>query len=281
MRRTPPAKASLVDRTIYATDEVAVGVWRCPLGYPGFVDTGPIEGQIVVFPRTSVWIEPSGGSRFVADARVATVFNRGQTYRRFPIHPAGDFGEWWRVSPTLAREIAATIDPRAAERPEQPFGVPWVPTESRLYLRQRLLYRRLRAGCVEPFAAEEAILNLVADTLTASANRTERATSARDREIAAAARERIARNPTSREPLAEMASTFGVPIYRLCRAYRNATGSTLHAHRLDLRLRLALERLDEPDLARVALDLGFAHHSHFTEAFRRRYGQPPSRFRAA
>jgi AraC-like DNA-binding protein len=58
---------------------------------------------------------------------------------------------------------------------------------------------------------------------------------------------------------------------------------------LRLRLALALERLagDATDateattLSRLALDLGFASHSHFTFTFRRVLGASPSDFRRA
>jgi AraC family transcriptional regulator len=45
-----------------------------------------------------------------------------------------------------------------------------------------------------------------------------------------------------------------------------------------VRLLLALERLEdgERDLSRLALDLGYSSHSHFTAAFRRSFGTPPS-----
>jgi methylphosphotriester-DNA--protein-cysteine methyltransferase len=44
---------------------------------------------------------------------------------------------------------------------------------------------------------------------------------------------------------------------------------------------LALDRLQagEDDLARLAAELGFAGHSHFTEQFRRSYGATPSQVR--
>jgi AraC family transcriptional regulator len=56
---------------------------------------------------------------------------------------------------------------------------------------------------------------------------------------------------------------------------------TLHHYLLELRMRLALERCgaDGSSLSRVALELGFSSHSHFTAAFRARLGFPPSRAR--
>ena len=45
----------------------------------------------------------------------------------------------------------------------------------------------------------------------------------------------------------------------------------------------ALERIADPalPLTELALDLGFASHSHFTDTFRRTFGRPPSAVRAA
>ena len=62
---------------------------------------------------------------------------------------------------------------------------------------------------------------------------------------------------------------------------RAVTGGTLHAWLVRLRLQVSLERVAEPgcELTEIALDLGFSSHSHFTEAFRRAFGVPPSVFR--
>jgi AraC-like DNA-binding protein len=55
---------------------------------------------------------------------------------------------------------------------------------------------------------------------------------------------------------------------------------TLHAYRNDLRLRSSLEQLESGgDLTRLALDLGYSSHSHFTSSFRVLFGVPPSAIR--
>ena len=66
----------------------------------------------------------------------------------------------------------------------------------------------------------------------------------------------------------------------LCRLFRRHTGMTLHEYRTELRLRDALDRLASRrgDLTRIALDLGFSSHSHFTAAFRRAFGMTPTAF---
>jgi AraC family transcriptional regulator len=74
-----------------------------------------------------------------------------------------------------------------------------------------------------------------------------------------------------------LAEKLGISPFRLCRAFRQATGGTLHQHLTDLRLAAALERLPQyrERLTALALDLGFSSHSHFTHAFRGRFGRTP------
>jgi AraC family transcriptional regulator len=72
-------------------------------------------------------------------------------------------------------------------------------------------------------------------------------------------------------------------VIHFARMFRRHTGASLHRHLLRLRLRAALERIVATldDLAAVALDVGFASHSHFTDAFRREFGRAPSEVRRA
>jgi AraC-like DNA-binding protein len=58
-------------------------------------------------------------------------------------------------------------------------------------------------------------------------------------------------------------------------------GVSLHQHRLALRLHASLAMLRDTtdEISSVALDLGFADHSHFTVSFRRRFGVTPSAYR--
>jgi AraC-like DNA-binding protein len=78
--------------------------------------------------------------------------------------------------------------------------------------------------------------------------------------------------------LTRIAAALGVSVFHLCRSFRRATGLTLHGYRDEVRLRMALERLEqgEGDLTRLGLELGYSSHSHFTAAFRRSFGRPPS-----
>jgi AraC family transcriptional regulator len=83
------------------------------------------------------------------------------------------------------------------------------------------------------------------------------------------------------ESLTALAKRLGVSASYLARAYRAATGRTLHRRVAQLRLAEALRRLaaGANDLTALALELGYSSHSHFTSEFKRHLGVPPSRFR--
>ena len=80
--------------------------------------------------------------------------------------------------------------------------------------------------------------------------------------------------------LAEVGRAAGVSPFCLCRTFKAATGTTLHAYRDRLRLQHALERVASgEDLTKVGLAVGYSSHSHFTAAFRRAFGLTPSEAR--
>src|SRR4051812_26270265 len=116
----PASIQRFVDADLFRTCRVAIGMFRCPLSYPSFRDTGPIQQFLMVFPRTSVWIAHEGSRRFLADPTVATIYNHGQRYERFPSSADGDRCDWFAMSDGLAREIVSAFDEAAAESP-RPF----------------------------------------------------------------------------------------------------------------------------------------------------------------
>lgn len=80
--------------------------------------------------------------------------------------------------------------------------------------------------------------------------------------------------------LDQVSRAVGVsPIY-LTQEFRRSEGIPLYQYHLSLRLARALTELPHSnDITGLALDLGFSSHSHFTLAFRRRFGMTPSQYR--
>ena len=83
--------------------------------------------------------------------------------------------------------------------------------------------------------------------------------------------------------LARIADQVDVSPYHLCRVSREVTGFAVHQYLRQLRIRHGLESVLETTdpLGRVAVDLGFTHHSHFTNAFRRDFEITPSVLRSS
>jgi len=159
------------------------------------------------------------------------------------------------------------------------------PADATTYLAQRRVF--LDAATVpdaDPLEVEERVLDLLDRVLKLAYG--ERAGSSKPRlphaaDLADAAKQWVAPRVAERLTLTRIAAALGVSVFHLCRSFRRATGLTLNAYRDQVRLRVALERLEQGtrDLTCLALDLGYSSHSHFTAAFRRSFGRPPSQAR--
>jgi AraC-like DNA-binding protein len=274
-----------LDRVLFDSGRVTVGEWRCRRTHANFADTGPTEHYLVAFPRTTVRIQHADRRSFVSDPTLFTMYNRGQRYRREAIDPEGDRCDWWAVDGDNARAIAAAVDAPAASDAERPFRFDHGPADAALYLRQRRVLHRLRSGAIDAVEAEEETLAIVARALAAARGH-ERSRARVDRtahrDLAHDARALIGLRFRDRVTLAMLASALGVSAFHLCRVHRAQTGTTVHRHLTRLRLRASLEALEgRDDLCRIALDAGFASHSHFTAAFRAEFGLAPSRWRSS
>jgi AraC-like DNA-binding protein len=132
-------------------------------------------------------------------------------------------------------------------------------------------------------AVEEEAPALPRLTLANSAKRDEDAETRRGhRQLVESVKAILIAEPGSPHRLKELATMLGVSPSHLAHVFRAEVGLGLHQYLLQVRMALALDRLSDgaSDLTRLALDLGFVSHSHFTAVFRRCFGMPPSRVRA-
>jgi AraC-like DNA-binding protein len=91
----------------------------------------------------------------------------------------------------------------------------------------------------------------------------------------------LAGQPTKPWHLESIARTVYCSPFHLARQFRAVTGESIARYLLRLRLALALDSLvqGETDLSRLALELGFAHHSHFSARFKSVFGETPTAVR--
>ncbi len=235
-----------------------------------------------VLPRRGVFVRHVAGRPVVADSNHALFFRRGETHRVSHPIDGGDACTVFAIAERRLREVGGELDPRWADT-EVPAAPGSVCTPPRIDLLHRGLLAELRRGGAG-LAVEEIVLELVASLLV-SDETSERATTQqrgatarRHAELVERTRIELARRLDAKLDLIDLAHTVHSSPFHLSRVFRAQTGTTLRAYHERLRLRAALDRIlaDERDLTQLALDVGFTHHSHFTNRFRREYGVPPS-----
>ncbi|MBI5511381.1 MAG: helix-turn-helix transcriptional regulator [Deltaproteobacteria bacterium] len=96
-----------------------------------------------------------------------------------------------------------------------------------------------------------------------------------------AVEELLRSDPGASPSLDQLAALCGMSRFHFLRRFKRQYGMPPHAYLLRLKVERAAEllRRTEMPLTTIAYDLGFGSSSRLTEAFARRFGQPPSRWR--
>ncbi len=265
-----------------------IGRFYCPPSHPRFSDTGPIDGTIIVFPRTSVTITHAGQQPIVGDPNVVMFYNQGQRYTRGKLSEEGDICDWFGFAPQIVVEALRPVDPRVDDRWDKPFVFSHGPSTSHLYLQQRLLVEALsHEDAPDLFTIEEKMLAVLQEAVRIrywrkrSSPQKSPTTQKSHRELVAGAKVILATRYAEALSLEQLAEGLYTSPYHLCRVFRQETGQTIHNYLNQIRLRASLEQVaaGERSLLELSLALGFANHSHFSAAFRRAFGVPPSRLR--
>jgi len=152
-------------------------------------------------------------------------------------------------------------------------------TSGRVDMAHRALLARARHGA-DGFELAERVVRLAEGLLREPVRAPAPGGAPSHRRLAEAARDVLVTDPAF-DGLDRLARLLGVSRSHLSRVFRAETGETLTRFRNRLRVRAALDRLadGDRDLARLAADLGFADHAHFTRAVRAEVGDPPSHLR--
>ena len=265
---------AVVERTLYRTDALRLGEFRCPPESPRWRTPNVIPGRAhVAFPATSAIIRHAGAEPVLANPNHVVFYNPGQRYLRTLHDPRGDRCWFLELGPALAAELVDGGEFRFAAGP----------ADARARLLLHAAVRHLAGGAPDPLLVEETLAEALGRTVAAAArfHRVPRPQPPAHHRLVERAKELLTETACERLPLSELGRRLHVSEYHLARVFRAGTGVGLHRYRTHLRLRLALERLVDPDvdLARLARDLGFASHSHFTDSFRAVFGVPPSTVR--
>ena len=274
-------------RTLLSGLGVTVTEFSCaarvePLGPE---EPNPTHGIVLV--RKGVFRRQARDETVLADANQVLFFNAGEPYRYAHPVPGGDECTVLALDADRALELVCRHAPRDAERPEKPFRIGGALSSTiaarRHYELLALLHRRgarlavedaVAALCDEAVGAAYRMRGVAGARESAAAGR-------RRRELVEAAKVVVNEHLESLPSLGQLARALGCSPFHLSRVFHVTAGISLRAYALRLRARRAAEQLSSGarDLTRLALELGYADHSHFTNAFRREWGVPPSRFR--
>jgi AraC-like DNA-binding protein len=277
-------------KVLHASPLVSITEVHCRGEHAACGEEEASSAHKLVFPRAGVFVKHVRGECVVADPAHVVFFNAWEPYRVSHPVPGGDDCLSFEFEDAVLLETLGAHDPSVEARAEAPFHTTHRLVNPASLLPQQALRHRLRKSMIGSLEAEETALALLDDVVRSDgADRPERArrpraASARvKRERIEAAKVLIAGRPDARLGLGEIARVVHSTPYHLAREFRAAAGLPVHQYQLRVRLSLALERLlDRPDsLLTLALDLGFASHSHFAAAFKRQFGLSPSAFRRA
>ncbi len=283
-----PDPELLTFRTLYDSPMISVRDYICRHEACGQSAEESSDVNGIVLMRHGAFSKHFGKRHITADVNQAVFFSKDSVYR--VSHPAdcGDRGTTFNVAQSILNDIIRELDPAIDERPDQPFPFVTGPCEASIFWRHREFVRRLEsAEPLEPLWADATGLQLVADVIEdaferyGSRPRRRASTIADHGERTEAAKTYLASRMSEAVTLDDVAAAVNASPFNFARIFHQQTGMPIHRYLTILRLRAALERIADPkiEITEIALDLGFSSHSHFTDVFRREFGETPSAVR--
>jgi len=258
-------------RVLYDAGGLRVGrVVARPVS-PGCMDVDAPGANVLAFPLRGVFARhPSPRRELVATANHVVAFPADQPYRvSFP----GGIGDDVLVL-QWSSEALATKLPSAGER-FLAMAASNDLLEPGEMVRRSVLHRRLARGEGDPLEIEGLCAELLHSCL-----RIGDAQPPGPRRIESV-KEAVALAPDRKWTLADLAEIARMSPYHLAHVFRREVGLPVYAYVLRLRLAQALSAVidSDADITTIALDAGFASHSHFTLHFRTLFGVTPAALR--
>jgi AraC family transcriptional regulator len=272
----------MIARQLYSSSLVGVAEGIHPVDDETWDKIVSVNSDVplIVFPRVPVLIRHVDSEPILADPTVAMLYNPDALYTRESRSERGDH----YVELQLGTQTIAALEAEVPALRDGRLVATHAPAGRLVYLHQHLLARHLDSEAPDRLLVEETAQRIAHSVLSevGEACVPRRApTKERHRQLAEEAKEALAASLKGPTGLEELGRRLGQSPFHLARVFRQETGYSLHEYRQQLRLRLGLERLHDStgSLTALALELGFVSHSHFTTAFRREFGLPPSAVR--
>ncbi len=257
-------------RDLVAAADVTVSTVECELA-GGLWSYAPVrKNPAIVLVRTGRFARRVNGRTAMVDATQGYVQESGETEA---IQHLGERGHRCTVITVRPEALPALWRARAR----------LMPSEFRTTPTTDLAHRRLIAECRRGAAVarvSEAAAVLVADLFDSCMRAPRpihrRGTTAATRRIVDIARE-LATSESGAPALHAVAEAASVSPHHLTRAFKESTGMTMGRYRNRVRVRVALEWIAEgdDDFTRIAHDLGFSDHAHFSRTVMAEVGLQP------
>jgi AraC-like DNA-binding protein len=253
-------------------------------------ECGEIERQslnILVLPLAGVFAKHDGPRRHViATANHAVFIAAGSPYRiSYPAGIGDQCLTLWFSSAALARVLPKSMSRDGFDSSAFASHALLPPAAM---LARSLLWRGFARGEWDPLEVEEIGVALLASALHAA--RKERHGRSRGAPRGCSGRrllqvervkEAISLRPERKWTLGELADLAYVSPCHLAHVFREEVGSSVYRYVLRSRLAKTLDAIldADTDLTSIALEAGFASHSHFTARFRALFGLTPIELR--
>jgi AraC-like DNA-binding protein len=254
---------------IFVSAQMSVSTIECSPDGGGWLRAPTSAEPAIVLVRTGRYARRVRGRTSVIDATQCYVQQAGEEEL---VHHLGRLGHRCTVLTLRAEALPALFRVRSRLAPAEFRTSPATDFAHRLLLAE--CRRRGDAAVIATMAAA-LVADLVLEWAASPQPPHRLGTPAATRRIVDTARDLVTTTlvPPSLQTVAAAAS---VSPQHLTRVFRQSTGMTLSRYRNRVRVRLALERLaDGDDMRRIAHDLGFADHAHFSRRVMAEVGLQP------
>ena len=274
-------------KVLFESLGISVVDFRCRAHVAAEGGEEPNPTHSIVLVRKGLFRRTHQRETVLADANHLLLFNAGAPYRYAHPLPGGDACTILTVQTHRALELVSRHAPADAEHPDRPFGRGHglsSPRAVRLHWELLHLVARQAGGLALEDTLAELAREAVACAYDAPVPRGRASPPAqrRRRDLVEAVKLMIGERLEGPPSLTELADVLGCSPYHLSHTFHGTAGLSLRGYVRRLKARVAAERLaaDARGLTALALDLGYADHSHFTNSFRREWGVSPSTFRS-
>jgi AraC family transcriptional regulator len=266
-----------IRKTLFASDALTIGAFAAR---PTSDGCGEVERQVshtVVLPVSGVFSRHDAPSRHVTGTPSHAVLVAADTPYR--ISYPGAIGDR-ALTLRFDHPVDELHEPRGAAETASHGLLP----PGAIILRN-LLWTRLQSAEADGFAVEALgldLLDLALTSMRAGGSFVRRSAQVRWMRALARVKEAVAVAPAERWSVAKLAKVANLSPFHLCHVFRHTVGTAVYDYVVQERLARSLDAvLDGGDITTIALDAGFASHSHFTARFRKFFGCTPTALRRA